>query len=214
MAINPVWRKTLPQWRVQTSRWISRRSTIAMRLCDILFDFRGVYGRHQLAHDLGSHVLETIAANFGFLRDMFGIQAEHRAGLGWFGRLQRERKDREHRGQINLKYAGTLPLAEGVRLLALRHGIRPTSTLARIEALAEASHLRHDEQDYLKGAFDHITGLQLRQQIKDYERGLPVGNWIEPEVLTLREMDMLKDAFRAINAFRDRIRVELTGELF
>jgi hypothetical protein len=30
----------------------------------------------------------------------------------------------------------------------------------------------------------------------------------------VRELDLLKDGFRAINCFRDRIRSELTGDVF
>ena len=214
MAINPVWRKTIGQWRHQVTRWSRKRSEVAMQLCDVLFDFQSVYGAAELAEDLRAVILEEIAASPGFLRDMFGVQAEHRAGLGWFNRLLTERDDPEHRGKINLKYAGTLPLAEAVRLLALRAGIAATGTLARLDALHAAGHVGRDMQDRLRAAFDHITGLQLRQQIADYEAGRPVSNFVDPAELTAREIDLLKDAFRAINDFRAQVRAELTGEVF
>ncbi len=214
MAINPVWRKTLPQWQEQLRRWIGRQSEIAMQLCDILFDYRSVFGQAQLAEDLRTTILALLRANPGFLRHMFGVQADHRAALGWFGRLITERHDPRYKGQINLKYTGTLPLAEAVRLLALRHGVAETSTLARIDALAAQGELGRNEQDYLRAAFAHITGLQLRQQIADDQAGRPVTNFIDPEKLTGREIDMLKAGFRAINDFRDRLRAELTGDVF
>ena len=71
-----------------------------------------------------------------------------------------------------------------------------------------------DLQDHLRGAFDHITGLQLRQQIADHEAGRPVSNYVDPAELTAREVDLLKDGFRAINDFRDKVRSELTGDVF
>jgi CBS domain-containing protein len=214
MATNPVWRKTARQWRQQVSAWIGRRSEIAMQLCDILFDFQSVYGEGELAEDLRGVILERIDAFPGFLRDMFGVQADHRAGLGWFNRLLTERDDPAHRGKINLKYAGTLPLTEAVRLVALHRGLAVTGTLARIDALAAMDELSRDTQDHLRGAFDHITGLQLRQQIADYEAGRPVTSFVDPATLTRRETDLLKDAFRAINDFRARVRSELTGDVF
>jgi signal-transduction protein with cAMP-binding, CBS, and nucleotidyltransferase domain len=214
MAINPVWRKTARQWRQQVARWIRTRSEVAMQLCDVLFDFQSVYGERGLAAALRAVILDLVRENPGFLRDMFGVQADHRAGLGWFNRLLTERDDPERRGQVNLKYAGTLPLAEGVRLLALREGIAATGTLARIDALGAAGHLSRDTQDHLRGAFDHITGLQLRQQIADYEAGRPVSNFVDPAALTAREVDLLKDGFRAINDFRALVRAELTGDVF
>jgi signal-transduction protein with cAMP-binding, CBS, and nucleotidyltransferase domain len=213
MAINPVWRKTASQWRRQVTSWIRRRSEIAMRLCDVLFDFQSVYGEAELAEQLRGNSLGEIRANPGFLRRMFGVQADHRAGLVWFNRLLRERDDPVHRGKVDLKYAGTLPLAEAVRLLALREGVAATGTLARIDALGAAGHLSRNEQDHLRGAFDHITGLQLRQQIADYQAGRPVSNHVDPDELTEREIDLLKDGFRAINDFRARVRSELTGDV-
>jgi signal-transduction protein with cAMP-binding, CBS, and nucleotidyltransferase domain len=214
MAINPVWRKTLPQWRQQVTRWVVRRSEVAMQLADVLFDFRSVFGAHELAAGLRATILELVRANPGFLRAMFGVLADHRAGLGWFGRLLTERDDPTHKGHINLKYAGTLPLAEAVRLLALRAGSEVTGTLARLAALAAAAEVSRDEEDHLRAAFDHITGLQLRQQIADFQAGRPVSNFVDPAGLTVRETDLLKGGFRAINDFRDRIRGELTGEVF
>jgi signal-transduction protein with cAMP-binding, CBS, and nucleotidyltransferase domain len=66
----------------------------------------------------------------------------------------------------------------------------------------------------LRGAFDHITSLQLRQQIADFQAGRPVSNFIDPAGLTGRETDLLKDSFRAINDFRAWLRAELTGDVF
>ena len=90
---------------------------------------------------------------------------------------------------------------------------RVRSRLARLAALGQAGHLSADVQDHLHAAFDHITGLQLRQQIADYEAGRAVSNFVDPADLTAREIDLLKDAFRAINDFRAHVRGELTGEL-
>jgi signal-transduction protein with cAMP-binding, CBS, and nucleotidyltransferase domain len=214
MAINPVWRKTASQWHAQLLGWIRRRNEVALQLCDVLFDFQGFYGETRLAEDLRAVILGLCQANPGFLRDMFGVQADHRAALGWFSRLLTERADPAHRGEINLKYAGTLPLAEAIRLLALRHGIAATGTLARIDGLAGMGALDRDTRDHLRGAFDHITGLQLRQQIADYQAGRPVTNFVDPGKLTDRESDLLKDGFREINAFRDRLKADLTGDVF
>lgn len=214
MAINPVWRKSLSQWREQVRRWVGGRSEVALQLCDILFDFQSVCGSTALADDLRRHILRLVKANPGFLRDMFGVQAEHRAGVGLFNRLLTERADPQHRGEINLKHAGTLPLAEAVRLLCLRQGIEATGTPARIDALTEEGLLGRDEQDDLRAAFDHITGLQLRQQIADFRAGRPIGNFVDPQSLTGREIDVLKRSFRAVNDFRARLRADLTGDIF
>ena len=214
MATNPVWRKTRSQWRWQLERWMAKATDAALLFCDILFDFRGVYGTDAFAEELRELILASCRQNPGFPRQMYGVQAEHRAGLGWFNRLLMERHDTAHKGEINLKLAGALPLAEAVRLLALKEGIRATGTLARLEKLAAAGRVDSDAEDQLHAAFEHIAGLQLRQQIADHQGGRPVSSFVDPDRLTTREIGLLKQAFKAINDFRAHVRAELTGEIF
>lgn len=213
MAINPLWRKTLSAWQAQVSMWMRRLHEMMLQMCDIFFDFRPVFGAEELAHELRAFVTEAAATNRPFLYQMFQVQAEHRAAIGLFGRFVTEREDREHRGHINLKYGGTLPLAEGVRLLALRYRVPETSTLARIAALEAKGRLSRDEADYLRNAFAFLTGLQLRQQIADYRAGRKIGNFVDPKTLTEREAERLREYLKTINEFRSHVRAEITGQI-
>jgi signal-transduction protein with cAMP-binding, CBS, and nucleotidyltransferase domain len=213
MATNPTWRKTLSGWRRQIKSWIGRRSDFNIRLADIFFDFQPACGDEALARELRDHVTRIVAANPGFLRDMYGLEADHRVALGPFGRLRTE-DDHDREGKIDLKYAGTLPLVEGVRLFALKAGVAATSTRERIDRLRDRGVLSADEQDYLKGAFALVTELLLRQQLADFRAGRPVSNLVPEESLSDREKDMLVDCFRAVRRLRSRVRSELTGRIF
>lgn len=64
------------------------------------------------------------------------------------------------------------------------------------------------------GAFHPITDLLLRQQIAEFKVRGTAGNRVPVSALTAREKEMLVDGFRAIEAFRERISGDLTGELF
>lgn len=214
MATNPVWRKTVSQWRRQVDIWMRKRSDVAIRLADIFFDFRAGFGEPALAQALREHVSRVLPKSPAFLRDMYGLEADHSVALGIFGHLRTENRP-QHRGKwINLKYQGSLPLVEGVRLYALRAGIAATSTLERIDALHAKGILSDNEEDYLTGAFRLITDLLLRQQIADFKAGREVGNLVPEAALTRREKDMLIDCFRAISRFRDRIKNDITGDIF
>ncbi|GBD42023.1 hypothetical protein HRbin39_01410 [bacterium HR39] len=213
MATSPLWRKTLSQWKAQVSMWIRRLHEMMLQMCDIFFDFRPVFGELELGHELRRFVTDAAAGNRAFLYQMFEVQADHRAAIGVFGRLLTERDDTEHRGHINLKYGGTLPLAEAVRLLALRHRIPETNTLVRIRRLLELGVLQRDEADYLENAWAFLTGLLLRQQVRDVRAGRKPGNFVDPKQLTGRELERLREYFRTINDFRARVKADLTGRL-
>lgn len=210
MATNPLWRKTRTQWRDQLRVWGRRRSSVAMQHSDIFFDFRGARGSAWMARELRRQVTAMARSSPGFLIKM-GLEADRVAvALGWFGRFMVEGKKSEHRGKINLKHRGTLPLVSALRLLALRAGIEETGSLARIAALQEAGELSHDDADYLAGAFGHISGLLLRQQLDDFLARRPVTNFVPPDSLSKREKDMLVTSLRSIGDFAKRVHGEIT----
>ena len=214
MAINPLWRKTLSQWKEQVGMWSRWRDTAVLRLCDIFFDFRPVWGDGTAAADLRRHVTALAKGNPAFLRQMHEDDVDHEVALGFFGRFITEKKDPAHTGEMNLKHTGTLPLVEAVRLMALREGIESASTIGRLDALHEGQIIYDDEHDYLSGAFHHMCHLLLRQQIAQAKAGDPVSTYIPPDSLSERERDILVDSFKAVRTLRQRIRGEFTAEIF
>jgi CBS domain-containing protein len=214
MAVNPLWRKTLPQWITQIGTWTRRGSTVAVRLADIFFDFQPVWGEMGLARQLRASVTGLVRNNRSFLRQMFQDKLEHSAALGIFGGFVVERENREFRGKVNLKYTGTLPLVSGIRLLALREGIDDTATLARIRALANAGILDDNERDELSEAFAVVTEILLRQQLADWRAGHRVSYYVDPEMLSKRRRAALLDSLKAIHALRKRAHLEFTAHVF
>jgi len=214
MATNPVWRKTRTQWRDQIRMWGRKRSVIAIQLSDIFFDFQGAFGEVWMAEELRRHVTKMAKSSPAFLDELRREVSQAGVALGWFGRFRTDTEKPEHKGEINLKHAGTLALVSNVRLLCLREGIAVTTTLGRIAALHDAGVFDKDEQDYLSGAFHHITRLLLRQQINDFKSGNKVGNHVHPDALSEREKDILVDSLKAIETLRKRVSNEFAGELF
>jgi CBS domain-containing protein len=214
MAVNPLWRKTLPQWIAQISEWTRKGSIVAVRLADIFFDFQPVWGQIELARELRHTVTGLVRNNRSFLREMYHDKHEHNAALGMFGGFIVERDNREYRGQVNLKYTGTLPLVSGIRLLALREGVEETSTLLRIKALADKGVLDPGERDELSEAFFIVTGMLLRSQISDFRAGRRVTYYADPNTLNKRERARLLGALRSIHALRKRAHLEFTAQVF
>jgi len=214
MAVNPLWRKTLSQWIEQITLWGRKSNFVAIRLADIFFDFQPVWGNRELATELRGKVTEMVRHNHYFLRQMFQDQADHNVALGFFGGFITEKEKEEFKGQVNLKYTGTIPLVEAIRLLALREGVEETSTLERIAALNEQGVLSINEHDDLTSAFYLITDILLRKQIRDYKARRRVSYYVDPEALTKRDRVMLLEALKAINNVRKRVNMEFTAEIF
>lgn len=212
MAVNPVWRKTLSQWRAQIRAWMGRGQGLALRYCDIFFDFSCVHGSGDLTLELRRHVA-ALAPHPLFLRELFKLDEVHGVALGLFDRLKRDPLPGSNQGKLNLKLTGTLPLVGAARILALRERIGETGTLERMARLQAGGVLDGDEHDYLRGAYRHLSGLLLRQQLEDRARGVVPGNHVPPERLSKREKDMLVDAFKAIRGLRGRIRQELMADI-
>ena len=128
MATNPVWRKTLSQWRRQVTLWMCGQVPATLLFCEIYFDFRGVYGHCALADELRAFATDAASRDHGFLRLMFGLQAEHRAGIGLFDRNARP---------MGIVPALVLLLVEiGRRLRRLEPGVDLIAGLAMGGALA------------------------------------------------------------------------------
>ena len=214
MAVNPLWRKTLPQWIDQLSLWGRKHNFVAIRLADIFFDFQPVWGERRLAGELRNRVTDYLKTNHFFLQDMYHEEKDHNVALGWFGGLQVEKDNKEHKGTVNLKHTGIIPLIEAVRLLALREGVPQTSTLGRLDALHDLGVLDSDEHENLAEAFRVLTDLLLRRQIRSYRAGRKVGYHINPKKLRKKKYEGVIESLKVIDDLRKRIRTEFTADIF
>lgn len=213
MATNPLWRKSVGQWKVQIAGWAKKRNFVAIRLSDIFYDFQCVWGDKALAAELRAFVTDRVETNHFFHQAIFEEVKDHGVALSFFGHLLVE-KDDEHKGHVNLKHAGLLPLVEAVRLMCLRHGLAETATLRRLRALHDAGYLDADELDRLGAAFATLTDILLRGQIAAFKSGGAVGYHVDPKTLTPRQTEDLEDALKAVKHLRAKVRADLTGDIF
>lgn len=214
MATNPLWRKTLPQWQAQVQLWTDRNIIAALRLADIFFDFQPVWGKRELSTRLRETVTDLCQARPGFLRRLYEDDQDKGVALGLFDRFILDQDDPDHKGEINLKLTGLIPLVEATRILSLREGLPETGTPGRIRGLAAKGVISANEEDYLLGAHRHITRLLLRRQAMEAEAGEPLSNHVHPGDLTTRESDMLVDSLKAIRRLAKSVRADFTGDVF
>jgi signal-transduction protein with cAMP-binding, CBS, and nucleotidyltransferase domain len=216
MATNPLWRKTLSQWRAQIGQWLQVPQPEALLNADIFFDFQTAYssaGTGELTRALREFVNESVPKAPLFLREMVRVQGDHAVALTRFNRLATEKNDAANGPRVNLKLRGLMPLVESVRLFALRQGVSETGTLERLALLHRAGVIDDNEHDYLTEAFRHTASLVLRQQIRDFGERRQVGNGVNTDELSQREKRQLIDGLKKVRSLQERVRMEITGEV-
>jgi signal-transduction protein with cAMP-binding, CBS, and nucleotidyltransferase domain len=202
MAVNPLWRKTLPQWCEQVSLWTRSRSNNAILLSDIFFDFRAIFGAVELADALRDHVTRTAREAAGFLAQMSWRKAEQATAIDLFGRLVAH--DGDAKDAFDLKLHGTMPFTNVIRLLALKNGIAATGTLERLARLAEAGVFAAEDAGSRRAEFEFMMALLLRAQIGQIAAHHPVTTLIDPRALSEAERGRVVKAVRELDRLSNR----------
>ncbi len=203
MATNPLWRKSLQQWRTQVTQWMGSRGNEAMMFTDIFYDFRDIAGPPELAGALRRHVTEAARDNLPFLAQMSWLQKDHTSSVDVFGQLIA--KDGPEQDAIDLKLRATKPLVEIVRLLALKSGVAATGTAMRLAGLAEAGVLAPEDARKLSDDLAFLLELLLRHQIGRMSEGRIPDNCIKPGSLDRPTEARLVQACRHIHRWRHRL---------
>ena len=212
MATNPVWRKSIGQWRAQIAGWADRRSLQSVLWADIFLDFRAVGPASELGEALRAAVLQVCAEHPLYLKQLSWEHVRHDVPLGLFGQLLGE-DGAEHHDAIDLKLRATLPLVGLIRMLALRAGIAATGTRARLDALVESGRVSSGFGAILAEDFADLTALRIRQQLADVEAGRMVGNHLGLAGLGERDRKRLVRLFRSVDTLRRVAAQEFGGRL-
>jgi CBS domain-containing protein len=214
MCINPLWRKTLGQWRTQIRIWARTSATVSIRLGDVFYDFRPVSGNLQLGLELRASLQDLAAATPSLLRAMVDEHRDHGVGLGLFGRFVTMERGSAHHGHINLKHTAILPLITAVRILALKHRVAVTGTLARLEALRDLRVIDPARFDSLKRAHGLLSAVVLRHQLAQAHAGEAPDYYVHPDELDREQARSLRGALRSVRRLREQVHTDITGQVF
>ena len=210
-AANPLFARSLASWQAAARR-LSQDPTQeqALILVSVLTDSRPVWdsGRGAPAADalwtagdqLDQADLKRLLARFalsfrpptGFLRDFV---VEHSG---------------EHRGQLDLKHGGLIPIVDLARWAALGAGVTGASTLDRLRAAQAAGTLADPEASTLIEAFGFIFSLRLDHQVEQLRGGEAPDDFIDPKKLNPLARSYLREAFRAVASVQAGLATELS----
>jgi len=115
----------------------------------------------------------------------------------------------EHRGTLDIKKGGFLPIVDLARSAALAAGVSAASTSARLDVAEAAGTIPAADVSVLRDAFDLVIELRMQHQIQQLRAGQAPDNHIDPATLTPLVRTYLREAFRAVSRVQQGINTSL-----
>lgn len=198
MASNPEWRHSLSQWKELLTRWIITPQPDNMVNFGMFQDMRGIHGSQELEQALREHIIATTRQHAIFFPYMARNIVRFKPPMGMFGRIKVESRG-EHRGMFDLKKGGIFALTLGVSLLALDNGTMGGNTWEKIGRLRQLGKFAVHDLDVIEEAFSFLLYLRLSRQSRALDAGKKPSNHVDPLVMTDREREQLRAAFKGVN---------------
>jgi CBS domain-containing protein len=203
MAGNPALCLTSDEWMERFDAWIREPDPQALLNATIFFDFRVLYGDEQFGRQLRRWLDKATRGNPAFLR-MMAINALQVAPP--LGRLRDFVVEDD--GTIDLKKSGARLFVDAARIIALRTGVEPSSTVQRLRQAASRSGITADEVAAMVEGFHFIQMLRLRAQQLRTPDGTAGDNRVDPDTLNELDRRVLKEAFRQARKLQLRLKLD------
>jgi CBS domain-containing protein len=207
-ASDPLFVRSLTSWQRVARSWIEDPTQEqALILSSTLVDSRPVWGVHS-----GTPVADTFRLapdSPALLRLLARLALSHRPPTGFLRGLVVEHTG-EHRGRLDLKRGGLIPILDLARWAGIAAGVTSAATLERLSAAGAAGTLPAADAHTLKDAFMLINNLRLEHQVSQLRAGTDPDDYVNPGELSALMRTQLKDAFRAVTAIQKRVDSELS----
>jgi CBS domain-containing protein len=207
-AAEPSFVRSLASWRALIAGWIEDPTQDkALILTSVLVDSRPVWGVHT-----GTPVADTfrLASHApALLRLLARFALSHRPPTGFLRGLVVEHGG-EHRGRLDLKHGGALPIVDLARWSAMAAGVSIASTPERLRAAEGGGSLSTADLRTLGDAFALISELRVGHQVAQLRAGSAPDDHLDPAELSPLMRTQLKEAFRAVAAVQKRLGSELS----
>jgi CBS domain-containing protein len=207
MARNPMYRKSLSEWKAQITRMTHRPNEKVARWSNIVFDFNAQYGDEALARKLRNHLNDQLRDNAGLLKFMVEDDAQGRAPINWFNNLITTGRP-DGMEIVDVKRNGMRIVANGARILALNSGISVSNTSERIDALVRKGVLSEDFGATVSAAYDELLDILLMHQLAQRRAHIPLDKEVAPQDLPAPAREALRVSMRAVKRFQERLQSE------
>jgi CBS domain-containing protein len=211
-ATNPLFAQSRPEFITTAKSWITNPTqTNALLLSSMIADSRPIRGL-SLGRSVSDAMLATTRSH-EYLSSLLRYTVSARPPVGFVRDFVVEHSG-AHRGRLNLKARGLVPIASLGRWIAIVTGDDRGSTITRLRRGHSAGLLTEDETETLVRAFEYIYSLVLDAEISAIRADDPVATtWIAPKELDTLTRRYLREAFRAVADVQNRLESEWVARL-
>jgi CBS domain-containing protein len=212
-AGRPAFAHSSEAWRAAIRDEVERpRGEEGLILISLLLDSRRVYEAGDTRDVLEE--LRAAGRRHAVLRLMLRLALAHRPPTG-FRRLRDPPRDLvvehsgEHRGQLDIKQGGLLPIVDIARFGGLAAAADTASTPERLRAAGSAGVLDPAAAQILEEAHDLFWHLRLEHQAEQVRGGVEPDDFVDPGALNPLSRRYLRDAFYAVRGVQRALSNEL-----
>ncbi|MCP5477008.1 MAG: putative nucleotidyltransferase substrate binding domain-containing protein [Lysobacterales bacterium] len=206
MVNNPKWRLPQQAWRERLIRAADDYDSNAMLELAITVDARPIAGNARLFEPVAEQI-HSLGRNDALMRQFAAPALNFHTPLTLFGKVKTD----EH--GLDIKKGGIFPIVQGLRALALKSGIAETNSFRRAELLVDAGVLHPSDASDVQQALSVFMRLRLGDQLRRLRQGQAIDNHIDVRALRTLDRELLRDALRIVNQFKDSLseRFKLSG---
>jgi CBS domain-containing protein len=211
-AANPLFARSVASWRA-IARRLSEDPTQeqALIFVSLITDGRPIWDSGQPAAPAAEALWDARERpdQSGLRRLLARFALSFRPPTGFWRDFVVEHSG-EHRGQLDLKHGGLIPIVDLARWAGLGVGVTSGSTRERLQAAERAGTLEAAEASTLLEAFGFVFSLRLDHQVEQLRRGEPPDDFIDPKQLNPLARSYLREAFRAVASVQAGLAAELS----
>ena len=197
LASRPLFCRSLDRWRTLAQSLLhDPDQEHAVILVAVLIDGRPLWNAELAGPPLATELGE-VSHQPRLLHRLGRLALDHRPPTGFFRDFVVSHEG-EHRGTLDIKQGGMLPITTLARWAAIRAGVTAGSTLERLSAAAAVGTLDADQATMLRVAFELFGDLRMAHQVEQLRAGRPPDDHLDPRRLDRLTRRTLREAFRAV----------------
>ena len=194
------------EWRTTIDRWFEEPTEATLMATSILLDGRSIYGPDEA---FGVFAAIRSARNRDrMLRLLLRVALVHRPPTSLFKDVVVEHSG-AHRGSLNVKHGGLIPIIGIARYAGLVAGCESTSTLTRLQAAGADGVLEEASTETLVEAYRLLVRLRIDHQVRQLQAGDEPDNYLDPKRLNPLTRRFLGEAFRLVASIQKKLATEL-----